>query len=249
LPQFADADLSATELITVAGARVSTSTIRSWLDKGVTLRQGYGMTELGGLSTLNPASEALTRPESVGRDAVFTRHRIVRADGTDCDPEEPGEIIVRGPAVTTRYWRNEAATAASLRDGWFHSGDVGIRDSGGYLRIVDRMKDLIISGGFNIAPSEIEAVINELPGVDEVCVIAADDEKFGETPAAVIASRRPPSARDVVELCRGRLAAFKVPRYVVFETEPLPRMASGKIARRELRARYSEITTTHEKLS
>ena len=97
LPEFADADLTAMELVTVAGARVSTSTIRAWLDKGVTLRQGYGMTELGGLSTLNPVSEALTRPESVGRDAVFTRHRIVRPDGTDCDPEEPGEIIVRGP--------------------------------------------------------------------------------------------------------------------------------------------------------
>jgi fatty-acyl-CoA synthase len=249
LPEFADADLRAMELVTVAGARVSTSTIRAWLDKGVTLRQGYGMTELGGLSTLNPVSEALTRPESVGRDAVFTRHRIVRPDGTDCDPEEPGEIIVRGPAVTTRYWRNEAATGESLRDGWFHSGDVGIRDAGGFMRIVDRMKDLIISGGFNIAPSEIEAVINELPGVDEVCVIAADDEKFGETPAAVISAHTPPSAQDVVELCRMRLAAFKVPRYVIFQDEPLPRMASGKIARRELRARYSDIAATHDKLS
>lgn len=249
LPEFADADLTAAELVTVAGARVSTSTIRAWLDKGVTLRQGYGMTELGGLSTLNPVSQALTKPESVGRDAVFTKHRVVRPDGTDCDAEEPGEIIVRGPAVTTRYWRNPEATAESLRDGWFHSGDVGIRDADGYIRVVDRMKDLIISGGFNIAPSEIEAVINELPGVDEVCVIPAQDEKFGETPAAVISSRTPPSAQQVVELCRDRLAKFKVPSYVVFTGEPLPRMASGKIARRELRARYSEIDTTHGKLT
>jgi fatty-acyl-CoA synthase len=243
-PGFADADLSAVELATVAGARVPTSTIRAWLDKGVTLRQGYGMTELGGLSTLNPHDQALAKPESVGRDAVFTRHRIVRPDGTDCDPEEPGEIIVRGPAVTTRYWHNPAATAESLRDGWFHSGDVGIRDADGYLRVVDRMKDLIISGGFNIAPSEIEAVINDLPGVDEVCVIAAEHPKFGETPAAVITGARPPAERDVLDACRARLAKFKVPSYVVFQPEPLPRMASGKIARRELRARYADLGST-----
>lgn len=249
LPEFAGADLTGLELVTVAGARVSASTIRAWLDKGVTLRQGYGMTELGGLSTLNPVSQALAKPESVGRDAMFTKHRVVRPDGTDCDAEEPGEIIVRGPAVTTRYWRNPEATRESLRNGWFHSGDVGIRDTDGYIRVVDRMKDLIISGGFNIAPSEIEVVINELPGVDEVCVISADDEKFGETPAAVISARTPPSAQQVVELCRERLAKFKVPSYVVFTGDPLPRMASGKIARRELRARYSDIVITHDKLS
>lgn len=240
-PEFADADLSALELATVAGARVSRTLLRSWLDRGVTLRQGYGMTELGGLSTLNPAAAATSRPESVGRDAVFTKHRVVRPDGTDCDADEPGEIIVRGPAVTTRYWRNPEATEASLRDGWFHSGDVGIRDAEGYLRVVDRMKDLIISGGFNIAPSEIEAVIGELPGVDEVCVIAAEDPKFGEAPAAVIAGADPPGEREVLDACRAKLAAFKVPRRVVFTAEPLPRMASGKIARRELRARYTEL--------
>jgi fatty-acyl-CoA synthase len=240
-PEFGDADLSALELVTVAGARVSAPLLRSWLDKGVTLRQGYGMTELGGLSTLNPARQALTKPESVGRDAVFTKHRVVRPDGTDCDPEEPGEIIVRGPAVTTRYWRNPAATAEALRDGWFHSGDVGIRDADGYIRVVDRMKDLIISGGFNIAPSEIESVIGELPGVDEVCVISADHPKFGEAPAAVITGARPPTEQDVLEACRAKLAKFKVPSYVVFSAEPLPRMASGKIARRELRARYSDL--------
>jgi fatty-acyl-CoA synthase len=237
-PEFADADLSGLTLATVAGARVSTALLRAWLDRGVVLRQGYGMTELGGLSTLNPAAEATGRPESVGRDAVFTKHRVVRPDGTDCDPEEPGEIIVRGPAVTTRYWRNPEAGAEALRDGWFHSGDVGIRDAGGYLRVVDRMKDLIISGGFNIAPSEIETVIGELPGVDEVCVISTEHPKFGEAPAAVITGAHPPSEQDVLDACRARLAKFKVPSHVVYQDEPLPRMASGKILRRELQARY-----------
>ena len=247
-PDFADADLSGLELATVAGARVPTAMIRTWLDKGVVLRQGYGMTELGGLSTLNPHDQALAKPESVGRDAVFTKHRVVRPDGTDCGAEEPGEIIVRGPAVTTRYWRNPEATAEALRDGWFHSGDVGIRDADGYLRVVDRMKDLIISGGFNIAPSEIETVIGELPGVDEVCVISAEHPKFGETPAAVITGSNPPTEQDVLDACRANLAKFKVPSYVIFADEPLPRMASGKIARRELRARYSDIGATQDEL-
>jgi fatty-acyl-CoA synthase len=139
LPEFADADLSALELVTVAGARVPTTTLRSWLDKGVVIRQGYGMTELGGMSTLNTPEQAVKQPESVGRDAMFTKHRIVRPDGTDCDPGEPGEVIVRGPAVTGGYWRNPEATATTLRDGWFHSGDVGVRDDDGWIRIVDRM--------------------------------------------------------------------------------------------------------------
>ncbi|MDT7751396.1 MAG: fatty-acyl-CoA synthase [Pseudonocardiales bacterium] len=248
LPEFADADLSALELVSVAGARVPLPTIRAWLAKGVTLRQAYGMTELGGNSTINPAGEALTRPESVGRDGMFTRHRIVRPDGGECDPEEPGEIIVRGPAVTAGYWRNPEATAEALRDGWFHSGDVGVRDRDGFIRVVDRMKDMIISGGFNVAPSEIESVIGDLDGVDEVCVIPADDAKFGETPAAIVATAGPISAETVVAACAARLAAFKVPRYVVFQREPLPRMASGKIARRELRARYADLAATHERV-
>lgn len=248
-PGFADADLSALELVSVAGARVSVPLLKAWLDKGVTLRQGYGMTELGGNSTINPASEAVNRPEAVGTDGMFTKHRIVRPDGTECGPEEPGEITVQGPAVTTGYWRNEAATAEALRDGWFYSGDVGIRDKDGFIRIVDRMKDLIISGGFNIAPSEIESVIGGLDGVDEVCVISAEDEKFGETPAAVIVTQREMSTDVVVEACRSKLATFKVPSYVVFRKEPLPRMASGKIKRRQLLEEYADLPSTHPKLT
>ena len=241
LPEFEAADLTALELVSVAGARVPLPTLRAWLDKGVPLRQAYGMTELGGNSTINPGSEALRRPESVGRDGMFTRHRIVRPDGTECDPGETGEIVVRGPAVTSGYWRNPEESAAALRHGWFHSGDIGVRDRDGFIAVVDRMKDMIISGGFNIAPSEIESVIGELDGVDEVCVIAAEDRKFGETPAAIVVVTGSLAAEHVVEACSARLAAFKVPRYVVMRREPLPRMASGKIARRELRTQYADL--------
>ncbi|GAA4546700.1 class I adenylate-forming enzyme family protein [Pseudonocardia xishanensis] len=241
LPAFAEADLSAVEPMSVAGARTSVSTLRSWVDKGVLLRQAYGMTELGGLSTLNPAEEAQRRPESIGRGTVFTRHRAVRADGTDCDPEEPGEIIVSGPGVTPGYWRNDDAYADAMRDGWFHSGDVGIMDSEGYIRVVDRLKDIIITGGYNVAPSEIEAVVAEIPEVIEVCVVAADDPRFGETPAAIVYAEAHLDPDLVTAFCRERLAGYKVPRHVVVQRTPLTRMASGKIARRRILDEHPEL--------
>jgi fatty-acyl-CoA synthase len=235
LPDFAAADLSSLELVTIAGARASVPVIRAWLDKGVLLRQAYGMTELGGISTLNPAEQALDRPESVGRGTVFTRHRVVRPDGADCGAEEPGEIIVSGPGVTPGYWRNEAAYTEAMREGWFHSGDVGVKDADGFIRVVDRLKDIIITGGYNVAPSEIEAVISELPAVIEVCVVSMADAKFGETPAAVIYARDAITAEEVTAHCRERLASYKVPRRVIVQDQPLERMASGKIARRTIR--------------
>ena len=244
LPAFADAELSALELVTIAGARAPVPVIRAWLDKGVLLRQAYGMTELGGISSLNPAEQAVNRPESVGRGTVFTRHRVVRPDGTDCDPEEPGEIIVSGPGVTPGYWRNEAAYADAMRDNWFHSGDVGVKDADGYIRVVDRLKDIIITGGYNVAPSEIEAVISELPAVVEVCVVPAADAKFGEAPAAVIYAREAITAEEVTAHCRERLAGYKVPRHVIVQDHPLERMASGKIARRKIRDAHPTLGAT-----
>jgi fatty-acyl-CoA synthase len=235
LDGFADADLSSLELVTIAGARAPVPVIRAWLDKGVLLRQAYGMTELGGISSLNPAEQAVDRPESVGRGTVFTRHRVVRPDGADCDAEEPGEIIVSGPGVTPGYWRNEAAYAEAMRDDWFHSGDIGIKDADGFIRVVDRLKDIIITGGYNVAPSEIEAAIGELSAVIEVCVVSMPDAKFGEAPAAVIYARDAITAEEVTAHCRERLAGYKVPRRVIIQDQPLERMASGKIARRKIR--------------
>lgn len=240
-PEFASADLSALELATVAGAAVPVSTIKAWLAKGVTVQQAYGMTELGGLSTINPKDQAATRPESIGHGTVFTRLRVVRPDGTDCDPDEPGEIIASGPGIAPGYWRNDHAYAAALRDGWFHSGDVGVKDAYG-IRVVDRVKDIIITGGFNVAPSEIEAVVAELPGVIEACVVSAFDPTFGEAPAAVVYAEAEVTPEAVIEHCRAHLAGYKLPRRVIVERTPLPRMASGKIARRQIRDAHPELT-------
>ena len=245
LPEFADADLSCIQLATTAGARVSPDNLRVWLDKGVTLRQSYGMTELHGLSSMNPVEEAVAQPQAFGRGSVFTPHRVIRPDGSECDPGEEGEIVARGPSITPGYWRNPEATAAAWRDGWFHTGDLGVADETGLIRMVDRLKDLIISGGYNIAPSEIENVIAELPGVDEVCVVPVPDARFGETPAAILYGTDAPDTAAVVAHCTAQLAGYKVPRYVVHLDEPLPRMASGKIARREVRDLHADVPTTH----
>lgn len=239
-PEFATTDLSALELATIAGAAAPVPTMMSWLDKGVTVRQAYGMTELGGISTINPKEQAVARPESIGRGTVFTRLRVVRPDGTDCDLDEPGEIIASGPGITPGYWRNEHAYAAAMRDGWFHSGDVGIKDGYG-IRVIDRLKDIIITGGFNVAPSEIEAVVAELSGVIEACVISAFDPAFGEAPAAIIYAEGQVTAEAVIEHCRAHLAGYKVPRHIIVQHTPLPRMASGKIARRQIRDAHPEL--------
>ncbi len=244
-PDFASADLSALELATIAGASAPIATMKSWLSKGVIVQQAYGMTELGGLSTINPKEQAIEWPESIGDGTVFTRLRVVRPDGTDCDPDEPGEIIVSGPGIAPGYWRNDHAYAAAMRDGWFHSGDVGIRDAHG-IRVVDRLKDIIITGGFNVAPSEIEAVIAEIPGVLEACVISAFDPGFGEAPAAIIYAEQDATPEAITEYCRGHLAGYKVPRHIIIQHTPLARMASGKIARRQIRDAHPELTRSNQ---
>jgi fatty-acyl-CoA synthase len=124
------------------------------------------------------------------------------------------------------------------------TGDIAVADAAGNLTVVDRLKDIIISGGLNIWPLDIEAVISEVPGVAEVAVIAAKDEKFGETPMAIIHANRPIVVADVIAMCNKRLSDYKVPRYVVIEPEPLPRLATGKISKRELKAKYSNASQT-----
>jgi fatty-acyl-CoA synthase len=249
-PDFDEADLSHLRVTHVGGARVSVGLLRRWQEKGVLLRQIYGLTEGGGSVTVTPREYALERPESCGRGGVFTRVKTVTPDGTECEPGEPGEILIQGPAVTPGYWNNEEATRETIVDGWLRTGDVGVIDDEGFLRMVDRMKDMIISGGINLSPTEIENTIAELDEIEEVAVIPAADDRFGETPAAVVRFREG-SALPVDKLiahCDARLADFKVPRYVVTVTEPLPRLASGKLAKRVLKEQYANIRSTHPRL-
>ena len=152
--------------------------------------------------------------------------------------------MVRGPGVTPGYWEDPQTTSAAIRDGWLHSGDLGTRDADGRVAFVDRLKDIIISGGINISPVELEAAIGSLDGVAEVSVIAAPDARFGETPAAIITVARGAEGLDeatVVAHCERQLSDYKVPRYVVLRSEPLPRQPSGKIDKRAVREEYRDI--------
>jgi fatty-acyl-CoA synthase len=234
-PKFAEADLSFIKLSAVGGARVPLELQKIWLAKGVVVRQLYGLTEGGGNTSIMPAEGALDHPEQCGRGGIFTKHRIVDEHGVDCPPGVPGEIWVRGPAVMKGYWNAPEATAAAIVDGWLRTGDVATMDEHGNMQIIDRLKDMIISGGLNIWPLDIEAVIGGLEEVEEVAVIGVHDERFGETVMAIIRSNGGLQVEDVIDWCNQKLADYKVPRYVVVQQEPLPRLATGKLNKRELR--------------
>ncbi len=243
-PEFDDADLRSLATAIVGGASVSVPLLRRWADKGVLLRQIYGMTEAGGVATATLRAEALDHPDTCGNGSIFTEVKVMRPDGSVAAPGEVGELVVRGPGVTPGYWQDPETTAAAIRGGWLHSGDLGTADEQGRIAFVDRLKDLIISGGINISPIELEAVIGSLDGVTEVAVIAAPDARFGETPAAIV-STVPGSELtevDVVRHCEQVLADYKVPRYVILRTAPLPRLPAGKVDKPAIRAEYVDVT-------
>ncbi|NKQ53208.1 long-chain fatty acid--CoA ligase [Amycolatopsis sp. K13G38] len=246
--EFAGADLTSLKTALTGGAAVPVPMLEAWGTKGVKLRQIYGMTEAGGVATSTLAKDAAGHPDTCGTGSIFTEFKVVREDGSECDPGEPGEVILSGPGVTPGYWQDTENTARALRDGWLYSGDLGMRDAEGRLKFVDRIKDLIISGGINVSPVEIEQVISGIDGVDEVAVISAADEKFGETPAAVVVGKGELTAQSIVDGCKRLLAGYKVPRYIVFRDEPLPRLPSGKLAKVAIRKEYADIAREHPKV-
>jgi fatty-acyl-CoA synthase len=238
LPSFANADLSNLRVATTGGAPVSRVLQDKWATKGVVLRQIYGQTEAGGNSTIMPADLAMKFPDKCGRGGIFTEHAIVDEKGQRVPPGTVGQIVVRGAGVMVGYWNNPAATAETLRDGWLYTGDLGVLDEDGLLTFVDRMKDIIISGGLNISAAEVERAVASFPGVEEVVVIAAKDEKFGETPLAVVHANREIDVAALIKHCNGLLADYKVPRYVALEPDPMPRTATGKLFKPPMRKKY-----------
>lgn len=247
-PEFEKADLSSLRTAIVGGAAVAPALLKRWADKGVALRQIYGMTEAGGVATATLVTEAFDHPDSCGSGSIFTEIKVVRDDGTEADPGEEGEILLRGPGVTPGYWNDPESTSLALRDGWLHSGDLGTRDEEGRVKFVDRLKDLIITGGINISPVEIERVIGEIPGVQEVAVIAASDDRFGETPAAIVTVENGVDEATIIEHCDRLMTDYKVPRYVVIRDEPLPRLPSGKLSKTAIRSEYKDVADRFDKV-
>ncbi|KAA9156675.1 long-chain fatty acid--CoA ligase [Amycolatopsis acidicola] len=235
-PGWDTADLSSVRTLLCGGAPVPTTTIRRYLERGLSFVQGYGMTETSpGALVLDPA-HVTSKIGSAGVPSFFTDVRVVSESGSPVPPGERGEIVVSGPNVLRGYWGRPEATAEVLRDGWFHSGDVATVDEDGYVYVVDRLKDVIISGGENIYPAEVENEIHAYPGVESCAVIGVPDPKWGEVGKAIVMAKDV-AADDLLAHLRQRLAGYKVPKSVEF-VEELPRTGSGKIQKTELRARY-----------
>jgi len=242
-PGFAGADLSAFGTAITGGSPVPPSLLKTYQDKGVMIRQAYALTEASGSVCILPAGYALDRHASAGLPQVHTRIRVVGEDGRSTPTGEVGEIQVAGPQVMKGYWNDREATAAALAGGWLRTGDLGTLDADGFLSVVDRRNDKIISGGLNLYPAEIENVVAGFPGVSEVGAYGVPHPRWGETVAISVGADGAGIDVDaLVAHCRANLGDYKVPRFVTIATGPLPRSMSGKILRRELRASFDEST-------
>ncbi|MBL7487655.1 long-chain fatty acid--CoA ligase [Frankia sp. AgB1.9] len=245
LPGVFDADLSALRAIVVAGAPVPPSLVEQYADHGIWLQQAWGLTETAPFATHLPVERTLDKLGSAGIAMPHTEVRVVEpATNTPIAPGTAGEIVVRGPNVTPGYWENPEATAAAFDDeGWFHSGDIGYLDDDGYLFIVDRLKDMIISGGENVYPAEVERALADMPGLADVAIVGAVDAQWGETVVAVVAvSANAAVSLDAVrEHAAARLARYKLPRQLMV-VETVPRNATGKLDKVAVRRILAEGT-------
>src|SRR6516164_9014950 len=240
-PRWADADLSTLRMLLCGGAPVPEATIRGYTSRGLAFIQGYGMTEASPGALLLDAAHVESKAGSAGVPHFFTDVQVVRPDLTPASPGEAGEIVVAGPNVMQGYWNQQQATAAVLADGWLRSGDAGTTDDDGYVFVVDRIKDMIISGGENIYPAEVENVLREHPAVADCGVIGVPDARWGEVGRAVVVLR--PEARaseaDLLGFLDGKIARFKIPKSVRF-TGTLPRTGTGKILKKRLRETHGD---------
>ena len=240
LPGFDQADLSSLRGGHTGGNRIPNALLAKWRAKGVALRQMYGQTEIGGYACMASDREILQGKSTCGQGMVHTKLRVVRPDGSDCEPNEPGEVLVRGPGMMEGYWRNPTATAQTLVDGWVHTGDLGALDEDGDFRFIDRISDMIKTGGFNISPSEVEAIIGVFEGVIECAVFAVPDGTLGEAAAACVYADPPLDPQALFAHCKQHLADFKLPRYIIPFDKPLPRLGNGKMNKRGLKLDYSD---------
>ena len=231
-------DFSQLRWIMTGAAPVPVALTQAYTDMGINILQVYGLTESCGPACLMDAENALRIPESTGKAFFHTEVRVVNDAGEDCAPGEPGEVLVAGKHIMREYWNNPEATAETIIDGWLHTGDVATMDADGYVCIQDRIKDMIISGGENVYPAEIEGVLMTHPQISEAAVIGQDSEKWGESPLAIVVrTDEALGAAEVLEFCQGKLAGYKRPQGVEFVAE-IPRNPSGKILKRLLREQF-----------
>jgi acyl-CoA synthetase (AMP-forming)/AMP-acid ligase II len=232
---FDAADLSSVRWCYSVGAPTAPSLIRDFNERGLPVQLAYGLTETGGPATVVPVDAILTKLGSSGVPFFHTDVRVVTANGSPAASGEPGEVLIRAPHVVSGYWHNPEASSDAIRDGWLHTGDIGRIDEDGFLYLVDRKHDMIISGGENIYPNEVERALFDHEDVADVVVLGLADERWGEIVCAAVQAK-PGRAIEVDALvahCRARLAGYKIPRRIVF-VDTIPRTATGKALRREL---------------
>jgi fatty-acyl-CoA synthase len=239
-PRWPHADLHTLRSALSGGAPLPVSLLQAYLDRGLMIVQGYGLTEASPGATMLRAADGVRKIGSAGTACFFTDVRVVTPGLADVAAGEQGEVLVQGPNVTPGYWQQPAATQSAFAgDGWLRTGDLARVDDEGYLYIVDRLKDMIISGGENVYPAEVEQVLYTHPAVAECAVIGVPDARWGEVARAVVVRRdgQQVTEAELIAYLDGRLARYKIPKTIVF-TDALPHTASGKILKPGVRQRH-----------
>jgi fatty-acyl-CoA synthase len=227
-PLWPKTELASLRAVTTGSTQVPQNLIDALTARGVPVLQVYGSTETAPIAVYTRIGGDLARRGSTGLPGLCCEARVVDEIGREMPPGTPGEVAIRGPNVFFEYWGNEAATAEALREGWYYSGDVGTRDADGYFTIIDRKKNMIISGGENIYAAEVERVLHEHPAVAEAAVIGRSDPRWQEVPVAYVVRKATVTADEIIGHVSAQLARFKVPREVIF-LDALPRNALGKV--------------------
>ena len=229
-PRWGAADFARLKLIISGGAPCPLPVFERFWERGVDFKTGYGLTEAGPNTFWLPPEDVRRKPGAVGFPLLHIDARVVAPGGRECADDEPGELLIRGPHVCAGYWNRPAESAAAIVDGWLHTGDLARRDAEGYYWIVGRLKDVIISGGENIYPAEVENVLAAHPAVAEAALIGVPDPTWGEVGRAIVVlvAGQPLGEGELIEFCRPRLARYKLPKRVMFARE-LPRTGAGKI--------------------
>ena len=238
VPDLARFDCSRLRWILTGAAPVPVTLTKKYAELGIDVLQVYGLTECCGPACLIDAENALRKPDSTGKAFFHTSVRVVDERGEDCAPGQPGEVLVAGPHIMREYWNQPEATAEAIVDGWLRTGDVAVMDEEGFVSIRDRIKDMIISGGENVYPAEVESVLMTHPDIVEAAVIGMPSETWGESPLAVVVRKGEGlTEAQVLRHCEGRLASYKRPKAATFVDE-IPRNPSGKILKRALREQF-----------
>ena len=240
-PDFDRYDLSSVRSWASGGSALPPALVQRFVEKGIIIQQGFGMTETGPTVFLIDVDHAVTKAGSVGKPVMHTDVCIMDRDRKVLGPEEVGELCIRGGNVINGYWNRPKATEEALIDGWLHSGDAAKYDQDGYYYIVDRWKDMFISGGENVYPAEVENVIYQHPAIAEVAVIGIAHPKWQEVGKAIVVLKEGQSLseNDIIEFCQDKLARYKIPKSVAF-MDQLPRTAAGKVLKRELRETFTK---------